>query len=333
MALSRGKVPQLREFIGRWGRALLPPEFAATNIDVVVVIPHSILHDLPIHMVEDIASQGPVGARIGFTYSSSRSLFVRCASRNPARRVGASPRTIDAGGVDVLTDHADDFRKICHELCEFFPENGRKMHDGPYTRMTLKQIIASLFRTLLYDDKPAADVLCVLAHGYIDPANHRMSGLLLGRVDRVLIRPIPIYGERALILRDLALRRSPEGPSTICRAEVFTAAELEIDTLINAHLVGLLACSAGWGRVLQGDEPASLGETFLQMGASSVIAPMWDCDIRAVREWASHFFTAWVQLQMPKALAFRHAIQLMSSGPFADNPERRGVMALRGDWL
>mgnify|MGYP006306330013 CR=1 FL=1 len=119
----------------------------------------------------------------------------------------------------------------------------------------------------------------------------------------------------------------------MCPAEVLTAAELEIDASLRTHLAVLLGCSAGWARVLQGDEPASLAETFLHIGAPSVVAPLWDSDVEAAREWMDHFCTAWMENGLPKALAAREAVRRMLDGQFAESPERMGVMALRGDWL
>jgi CHAT domain-containing protein len=85
--------------------------------------------------------------------------------------------------------------------------------------------------------------------------------------------------------------------------------------------------------VLQGDEPASLAETWLKIGAASVVAPLWDAPIAAVRAWTIEFLHAWTQLDMPKALALRYAMRKMNEGSFQSAPERLGVMTLRGDWL
>lgn len=120
---------------------------------------------------------------------------------------------------------------------------------------------------------------------------------------------------------------------TATRAEILTSAELEVDGRIDAQLVVLLACSTGWGRVLDGDEPASLAESFLHIGAPSVIAPMWDSDYGPTREWAQRFFEAWAGQGYPKALAARHATRELRDGSYADRPERLGALTLRGDWL
>jgi CHAT domain-containing protein len=146
-------------------------------------------------------------------------------------------------------------------------------------------------------------------------------------------RSIPLHGGRYFDFGDQPLRRFPSDVRVACRSEVLTLAELEVDGHVDTRLVALLACSTGRGRVLQGDEPASLAESFLHIGAPSVLAPMWDSAYDATRAWAEHFFDAWVKRGRPKALAARDATKAMADGPYANQPERLGALALRGDWL
>jgi CHAT domain len=97
MAIARARVPRLEEFAAGWGRRLLPPAVLGGEVDVVVVVPHSLLHGLPLHVV--IGDDGaPVGTRCGFTYASSMSLFVHCAERNLARAVDLEAWTFDVEG-------------------------------------------------------------------------------------------------------------------------------------------------------------------------------------------------------------------------------------------
>jgi CHAT domain-containing protein len=96
-------------------------------------------------------------------------------------------------------------------------------------------------------------------------------------------------------------------------------------------LVLLLGCSAGSGRVLQADEPASLAETFLHIGASSVIAPMWDTDISATSQWAQAFAHSWVGTERPTALAAMDASRALSDDGYGI--ERFGALTVRGDWI
>jgi len=340
MAISTGVIPRLREFAAEWGRAFLPPVLSQQAPEVLVVVPHGPTHDLPIHLIN--APDVPLGVRVGVTYASSRSLFLRTVSRNPARlrdsaqwrcgepqaAVNQAPlRSVISGGVDVLGGLDEEFAATCRQVAEQFGGERLVFSDRrfPYSRSAVKAAVR----------RPVApSVLCVMAHGWVDDDNHRMSGLLVER-DRMGVssRAIPLHGGRYFDFRDLPLRRPPHQIKANKEIEVFTAAELEVDARIECELVMLLGCSAGWGRVLQGDEPASLAETWLKIGAASVAAPLWDAPIAAVRAWTGEFLHAWTVLDMPKALALRYAMQRMREGSFRDAPERLGVMTLRGDWL
>ncbi len=339
MAVARGRVPRLREFAEAWGLDLLPEGLTRSMPDVVVVVPHTFLHDVPLHVVRAGPMGEELGAVVGLSYASSRSLFVRCAGRNPARARDPAawtfpaepagdggPRSLIGGAADVLTGDHEPFRALARSLSSFFDGGTVTLFDGPgpYSRAAVK----AAFR------REPFDVLCVVAHGYTDPINHRMSGLMVELDTGGLVkRAIPLHGGRYFDFRDLPLRRFPAAVRTASRAEVLTAAELEVDGRIDTQLVVLLACSTGWGRVMQGDEPASLAESFLHIGAPSVLAPMWDSDYEPTREWVHRFCQGWVELGYPKALAARHAAREMRDGSYADHPERLGALALRGDWL
>ena len=134
---------------------------------------------------------------------------------------------------------------------------------------------------------------------------------------------------KSLDRRDVPLRLPP-GETSPLATEVLTAAELENFSYSRTELVCLLGCSAGLGRVLQADEPASLAETFLKLGSSSVIAPMWDAHIKPTRQWILRFLDSWLRDGKPKALAARDA-----TGALLDSygPQFAGVLTLRGDWL
>jgi CHAT domain-containing protein len=319
--VARGRVPLLQEFTESWGRALLPEEVLATKPDVLVVIPHAALHDMPLHLVA--ADSGPpLGAQVGVAYASSISLLARCAARNPARENDAPPRSLLGGGTDVASGESSAFREIAERLAGLFEEAVIFGDTWPFSRNSVK----AAFRR-----DPQPDVLCVVAHGFIDPDNHRLSGLLVDRDEMgVGRRAIPLYGSY-FDFRDLPLRDVPAAHATARAAEVLTTAELEIDGALSTHLVALLGCSAGWARLLQGDEPASLAQAFLHIGAPSVIAPMWDSDVRATRDWVERFFAAWVQDREPKAVAARRALAELHELGYG--PERTGALTLRGDWL
>jgi CHAT domain-containing protein len=341
MSVASGDVPKLQAFTNDWGRRFIPEHFDPTAVDALVIVPHNMTHYLPIHLVRLAAQEGCLGGIVALTYCSSRSLLQRCISRNPARAQDltswhfgepdapqrqCAPQSILAGGCDIVAGQDDTFTSICRELSSLFPGEQVVFGDQgiPYNRNSAK----AAFRR-----KSVSDVVLVMAHGFIDRRHHQFSGLLLWR-DTMGIgaRTIPVQGDRYFDFRDLPLRRFPDEIRTSAPADVFTAAELEIDAPLETQLVALLGCSAGFGRVRQGDEPASLAETFLHVGAPSVIAPQWDSDIDAAREWTLHFMTCWVRDGLPKAFAAREAFR-QTEATLSGHPEKFGVMALRGDWL
>ena len=347
MRIATGRTPRLAEFCAGWGRSFLPAAELAAAADVLVLVPHGPTHDLPLHLIEVEGGAGeparPLGAVAGVAYASSRSRAIRSVGRNPARRRKLSAwrcdgavadateetapvRSVFSGGVDVLGDLSPSFRATCEQVASHFGGERRLFTkpEFPYNRAALKAATRK--------DQPSA--LCVMAHGFIDDDNHRMSGLLVARDTwGSARRSIPLWGGRYFDFGDLPLRRVPRNIGAGDGAEVFAAAELEIDASIESELVMLLGCSAGWGRVLQGDEPTRLAETWLKIGAASVLAPMWDAPIAAVEQWTEAFMEGWIDLDLPKALAMRRAMRLMREGSFGNAPERLGVMALRGDWL
>lgn len=340
MNVASGDVPGLHAFADEWGRGFLPDGFDPESLDALVVVPHALTHYLPMHLIRLPGREGCLGGMVALTYCSSRSIFQRCVSRNPARgqdlgawrfaeaeppRRALAPQSVVAGGCDVIAGQDDAFLAICRELAGLLPGESTVFGETGigYSRNAAKAV----FRLT-----PPRDVMLVMAHGFIDSRNHQFSGLLMWRDLGVALRTLPVQGERYFDFRDLPLRRFPPEIPTTAAAEVLTAAELELDAPLETQLVVLLGCSAGFGRVRQGDEPASLAETFLRVGAPSVVAPQWDSDIDAAADWARHFLAGWVRDGLPKAFAAREAYRKTET-TFNGHPEKFGVMALRGDWL
>jgi len=344
MAIARGVVPNLRDFIDNWGRQLLPPKSWLEDIDVLVIVPQGDIHGIPLHLV--LCDHQPLGALVGITYSSSMSLMSRCMSRNPVRKGNLASwifeedrhpqylqKTLTAivGGVDVLGDKNNIFKDIITEIVEY--AKGEVLNFSSKDSTMFSEFSRNCLKTA-FRCTNKANILCVAAHGYIDFNNHRMSGLLLAR-DRVgiALRNIPLHGGRYFDFRDLPLRDLPVELQPSIDAEVLTSAELEIDGVLDSEIVALLGCSTSAGRVFPGDEPASLAESFLHIGACSVLSSAWDVDIDFVKEWSGHFFTGWLTYRLPKAIAYRWAMRKMAAGPWKDRSERLGCMVLKGDWL
>ncbi len=273
------------------------------------------------------------------SYASSRSLFHRCVERNPARSARLAEWQFEeggfdvpryeghfvGGGADVLSSGPDAFRHLPRSLAALFDASRTTLLDESQLGFTRSGVKLALGRD--------PDVVCLVAHGHVNVDDHRFSGLLLPR-ERVMTRRAQnLHGDRLFEFRDLPFTPIGVTVPTTRPAEVLTAAELEVDVQVHTELVLLLACSAGSGRVLQGDAPGSVAETFLHIGAPSVLAPAWDTDYEFTFRWMTHFWRAWQRLRQPKALAYRYAMRKMHEETGGASPERVGALVLRGDWL
>lgn len=351
--VAMGRVPLLREFMRGWGRMLLPPDILASPPDVLVIVPNALIHDLPLHLVLTDAGR-PLGAECGIAYCSGMTLFASCTRRNPARSLDLAAWRFDedgaqvlrrqlalrAGGVDVLAAKDDKFAALAADLAGYFddervtlvPDPNRGLPGGWPTRTQVHRgFFTAVFRG--YEESPdlRADVVCIVAHGDLDQERHQLSGLLLAAPQPGFIHGTEQFylAGKTYLRTDMPLRIAPI-VATAASAEVLTAAELELTGSSDAELVCLLGCSAGSGRVLQADEPASMAESFLRLGTASVIAPMWDSHVSACGEWMRCFLRAWISDGKPKAIAARDATSLLMNDY---GPERAGVLTLRGDWL
>jgi CHAT domain-containing protein len=340
-----GRVPALHEFMAGWGRQLLPPAILADPPDVLVLIPHALLHDLPLHLVLTDSARH-LGTACGISYCSGLTLFSSCTRRNPSRhadlesgRFGEGDATeqvqrrrlVCIGGVDVAAGGYDAFAQLAHALATRFADGDSvTVKEWPGSDVCRGTVLNQFRPHTPAESRP--DILCLVAHGDIDLERHQLSGLLLGTLRGMAGSKTSfgttIKGNRYYRM-DLPLRTAP-AVQTARSAEVLAAAELETFGYSGTELVCLLGCSAGSGRVLQADEPASLAETFLKLGSAAVIAPMWDAHIEPTSVWITHFFEALLREGKPKALAARDAT---AEAVRSYGPQLAGVMTLRGDWL
>jgi CHAT domain-containing protein len=309
------RLPELVRFAAGWGRSLIPPAILDDPPDVLVIVPHALLHGLPLHLVQ--ADDGrALACCSGISYASSPTLLLRGAARNPARRAEQAERRVAAGGgTDVLSREDDEFRGIATDVLAEF---GAAVAD-PLFRLEIR----SAFRN------PANQVACIITHGFVDPSVHGDSGILIDPPAGVTTFHQRI-GDETFTRMDIPVRDVPAGVRTARPAEVLTLGEIEMDDPTSVELTILLACSAGASDVLQGDEPASLAEAMIRLGSVSVIAPMWACDHLLARAWIRAFLAAWQRGGMPKALAAREAFLALGDGT---DVTELGPIHLRGDWL
>lgn len=338
--VARGKVRALREFAAQSGRRLLPPSITANPPDILVIIPHSVLHGVPLHLVHTDSGE-PLCTVAGVTYASSLSEFVQCVSSNPARTTdtGSRPLTLEAETsdrrvagycADVLDVPATKFAAVMAGVESALGHRVTALG----TRTTMKMYIDALNL-----NRPHLDALVVVAHGFLNPVDHQLSGLLMSSTDVVFkgqrheaLMPMSVPGAKDSIwYRDSPMTLPPAELEISRETEVLSIAEMRMDTLSGVPLVVLFGCSAGWSRVVKGDVPSSLGQTFLTLGSSTVIAPAWDAEVGVTTRWATHFFEAWARFRWPAALSAAYATRTLYEDSIA--AELYGAITLRGDWL
>lgn len=319
----------LHDFSIGWGRLLLPDPELLAGYDVLILIPHHFLHDLPFQLVAVGDADDRLGNRFALSSCSSATLFGRAVTRNPARRPDAdlhAPRVCRYLGVDIIGGDPR-YAELARACGERFPEShaigGRDAVKRPVVR--------------------DADVVCLVCHGVTDPHDHDDSGLLL------TCRPgfrseltVPLHLGREFFFRDLPFRYippqvelTPEFGANPMVPELMTIAEVRTLVESRAQLVMLLGCSTATGQLRSGDSYASLALQWLQAGAVSVLGHQWEADFPFVQAWVPVFLDHWLHRRRPKAVAVRDSLnQVLADGLVPRNALAVwGAVILMGDWL
>jgi hypothetical protein len=318
----------LHEFSSGWGRTLLPDSELLAGYDVLVVVPHHFLNDLPLQLVQVGTGEERLANRFGISFCSSATMFERTVGRNPARlREDATPRVCCALGVDVVGGDPR-YAELARTCASVFPEPVWAI-----SRDMLKSPTAAR----------AADVICLVCHGVTNTQEHDDSGLLLvgGFAGRNELS-IPLHLGKIYQFRDLPFSYVPpqvevapefrEGPYL---PELMTITEVRALLETNAQLVMLLGCSTATGLLRSGDSYASLAYQWLQAGAVSVLGHQWEADFPFVDGWVPVFLHHWVERRKPKAIAVRDSLnQVLAEGLVRrDALLLWGAVVLLGDWI
>lgn len=141
------------------------------------------------------------------------------------------------------------------------------------------------------------------AHGILDPQQPGQSGIVLSQYDRA--------------------GRPQDG---VLRADEIRKLDLPAD------LVVLSACYTGLGADFGEDGRATLLQSFLEAGASRVIASLWDVDDRATAELMKRFYRGLFAEKLPAAAALRRAQLSMMREPRWSAPYYWAGFILEGDW-
>ncbi|MCW3474594.1 CHAT domain-containing protein [Limobrevibacterium gyesilva] len=336
---AAGAPAEFRAFSREWGRTLLPPAAALGRFDVLVILPHYVLHGLPFHTIW-IEEEGQyLGTARGVTYCSSATLFTRCVDRNIARRsnlaewafaldgggaTGApqAPRRCLGIGADILGGMTAEYRHVAEEFARGFAEP-----------VTFPDATRAMIKNRLNRAEPW-EALCIVCHGHYDDDISDNSGLLLDRdAMGITVRPIFLHRGRYFDFRDLPFTYLPSAIAPSRDGELMTVGELKVDCLTDAQLVALFGCSTGAGQVESGDDFNSMAYQWLKIGAASTLANLWEVDIAFLRRWSPVFLDNWLTRRQPKAIAWRQALRTVLDSDLQQDPYEWGAITLFGDWL
>jgi len=346
----------IRQFSEEWGATLLPPAAALESFDVLLIVPHQFLHGVPLHLAE--LGGETLATTHGVAYCSSATLLARCAERNAVRRVdpcawtfpmngddavpsGPPVRSCKSCAADILTAKDSIYQALARDFASHFAETTLG-----YTRADVKTALDPARRISgAMAASVAPDALCVVCHGHVDTVQNDRSGLLLwGTPGWISVQHVRVHDDTTLRVQDhpfadLPLRLEsvppPDTAPVAFTTEMLTTGELGVMCESDEQLVALFGCSTGTGAVASNDDFVSLAYQWLKIGATSVVANLWESDLEALTKWSHEFVDRWVRVRQPKAIAARDATRafLASNPDVANQPELWGCMALLGDWL
>lgn len=363
--LSLPQLPELERFASGWGRQLLPASWLTDPPESVVLVPHAFLHDLPLHLIR-LNSGRPLCVESAVSVSSSLTSLRRALQRtdaleqgwtdpffairrtraqktsetfrgrpeshNPDSGYSSMNRRWLAAGVDALGSNDELWRALPSELLQVFLRS-TELEVAIEPEESLRDVIVKGLVGQHYD------LIILAAHGYRNPLDALDNGLVM-RAAQEPLRAIvqPICGKFSdgedvpYVFTDFPARDLPAGMRPSPPADLLSVAELEHRRAhIDCPLVILLGCSTGRPVLYAGDQPQSLAEVFLHLGAAAVVAPMWDVRLSAARAWATAFMRALNRhSDSGRARASREACRLLhdQGAPLQDV----GCLVLHGDY-
>ncbi len=300
-------------FAGAFG--LLDEKFQ--GIERLVMVPHLLLHILPLHLMKH---PSVVGRRYlledyELSFAPGVSVLLTLSQVAPARM----------DDVLIVTDPTDDLDWSMMEaesVEKHFPGKVRRLAGAGATRATF------------VDGAKEADVLHLVCHGFFDPEDPWSSGIILagqpdtGREGAPLEEPVAASREdpeqtplekSAAVSRDSRNQTPSDETGEVPRGdrENLTLKEITygID-LSGVELVVLSACETGLVSPGDGsDEFIGLPGGFLRAGARTVVASLWSVDDLSTSLLMAEFY----RLMKDEGLSPLQALKKAQSG-FINNP-------------
>jgi CHAT domain-containing protein len=223
--------------------------------DIVCIVPHDVLHYVPLHAVSVegnyLIERNPV------VYTPNASVMKYCQ----AKRKGRREKILVFGDSDSERP-LPNAREEALEIAELF---GTKPYLGGDARK-------SLVKEKLEKEREEIDILHFACHGYFNAYRPLKSGILFA--------PEPDEEEPdefEMALRGLSIRR-------FLTAEEIFAMELRAD------LVTLSADESGVSEIRSGDEMVGLTRAFIYAGTPSLVTSLWDVADISTEFFMVHFY-------------------------------------------
>lgn len=152
-------------------------------------------------------------------------------------------------------------------------------------------------------DLQRCHIIHLATHGYVDPRWPELSGLMFSRVDS-------------------------EGKS---REWMLTLSEV-FSLRLNADLVVLSACRTAMGREFKGEGLIGLSYGFMNAGAGSVVASLWNIQDETTAKLMGLFYKNLLHKKQPPAQALREAQQSLRQDPERQSPYFWSAFTYQGPW-
>ena len=146
--------------------------------------------------------------------------------------------------------------------------------------------------------------LLFATHGFADPINPELSGIILSQIDK---------------------QGKPQTPGILRLGDIFN-----LDW--NAKLVVLSACETGVGKDVQGEGLMGLTRGLMYAGAKTAVVSLWQVNDNATSQLMPQFYTAMLQQKVSPTVALRESQLKLWRQEKWQNPYYWAAFTLQGEW-
>jgi len=263
---------------GELQKKLEPIVSELTEFEHIVISPHGIWHNLPIHALM-LPTFWAGGFNPGITYSPSIHAFNLFRYRADAKKQFA-PKLIGLATVHAIEEENKEAEFAEAHACfkSILGRTERSIVESYAYEATVEQV---------FDTLNKAGIMHILAHG-----SHEVEGNSIK--------------SRLHLASKFGLPSKPEKDKEYQLEEVLFGDAIMIGGTTAEH-VTLQACSLGRTEAAFGDELWGMTRALLAGGADSVLLPMWDVDIASSTAIISQFYENWLVHKSPKWKALADA--------------------------